>query len=59
VLGVIGAVVGHADTSRRHEYGMLGNLGIHKHMPAASWAATMIVLEVVLRLSVELAGTHS
>lgn len=57
VLGVIGAVVGHADTSRRHEYVMLGNLGISKETPAATWAGTMVVLEVVLRVSSYLAAS--
>lgn len=56
VLGVIGAVVGHADTSRRHEYGMLGNLGIPKHMPAATWAGTMVIVEITLRVSSNFAG---
>jgi hypothetical protein len=50
VLALIGAVVGHADTSRRHEYGMLGNLGVSKHTPAAMWAGTMVLLEIVLRV---------
>jgi hypothetical protein len=50
VLAVIGAVVGHADTSRRHEYGILGNLGISRHTPAAAWAGTMIVCEIALRI---------
>ena len=57
VLGLIGAVVGHADTSRRHEYGMLGNLGIAKHTPAAAWAGTMVILEIALRLSSHIAGS--
>ena len=56
VLGVIGAVVGHADTSRRREYGMLGNLGILKQTPAATWAGTMVVLEIALRICSHLAG---
>lgn len=56
VLAAIGAVVGRADTSRRHEYGLLGNLGIPKHAPAAIWAATMIVVEIALRLAASLAG---
>jgi hypothetical protein len=55
VLGVIGAVVGHSDTARRHEYGMLGNLGISKQTPATTWAGTMVALEIVLRISVQLA----
>jgi uncharacterized membrane protein YeaQ/YmgE (transglycosylase-associated protein family) len=58
VLGVIGAAVGHADTSRRHEYGMLGNLGIAKQVPGAVWAGTMIILEIVLRVTSYLAGAH-
>ncbi len=56
VFAVIGAVVGHADTSRRHEYGLLGNLGFPRQAPEAIWAATMIVLEIVLRLAASLAG---
>jgi hypothetical protein len=49
-LALIGAIVGHADTSRRHEYGMLGNLGVSRNTPAAMWAGTMVLLEIVLRV---------
>ncbi|HUQ48061.1 MAG TPA: hypothetical protein VM053_07450 [Gemmatimonadaceae bacterium] len=59
VLAVIGAVVGHADTSRRHEYGMLGNLGIAKRTPATTWAGTMVILEIVLRVVSSLAGAST
>ncbi|MEO7367888.1 MAG: hypothetical protein ABIZ36_08025, partial [Gemmatimonadaceae bacterium] len=52
VFAVIGAVAGNADTRRRHEFGMLGNLGISRFAPAGIWAVTMIVLEIVLRASV-------
>jgi hypothetical protein len=56
LLGLIGAVAGHADTSRRHEYGMLGNLGIAKHFPVTAWAGTMICLEMLLRIVSLLSG---
>lgn len=52
VLGVIGAVVGNADTRRRREYGMLGNLGLPKWTPSGIWAGTMVVLEICLRVTV-------
>lgn len=58
-LAVIGAIVGNADTRRRHEFGMLGNLGISKWTPHAMWASTMVVLEIVLRVSVYVAGGSS
>lgn len=55
-LGLIGGVVGHADTARRHEYGLLGNLGITKQTPIVAWAATMLGLELVLRVVSFLGG---
>ena len=59
VLAMIGAAVGYADTSRRHEFGLLGNLGISKAVPSAIWAATMVVLEIVLRIAAATLGVAS
>jgi len=59
VLAVIGAIVGNADTRRRHEFGMVGNLGISKWTPLAMWAGTMVALEIVLRVAVYYAGEMS
>ncbi|MEP6508204.1 MAG: hypothetical protein ABJC63_08255 [Gemmatimonadales bacterium] len=56
VLAIVGAAVGKADTRRRREYGMLGNLGIPKGTPSGIWAGTMVVLETCLRVSVYLIG---
>lgn len=56
VLAVIGAVAGNADTRRRHEFGMLGNLGVPRFAPSCIWAGSMVVLETVLRVSVFLIG---
>lgn len=56
VLAAIGAIVGHVDTRRRHEYGMLGNLGVPKWAPPGVWAGTTVALEIVLRVSVVLVG---
>jgi hypothetical protein len=50
VLGVIGALVGYADTSRRHELRLLGNLGVPALVPSAVWATTIVLLEIILRV---------
>ncbi|MEO5903776.1 MAG: hypothetical protein ABIQ55_07190 [Gemmatimonadaceae bacterium] len=59
VLAIVGAAVGNADTRRRREFGMLGNLGISKLAPPAMWAGTMVVLEISLRVSLYYAGESS
>jgi hypothetical protein len=50
VLGVIGGVAGFADTSRRHELRLLGNLGVPEVVPSAIWAGTIMLLEIILRV---------
>ncbi len=50
VLATIAALVGYADTSRRHELRLLGNLGIPVSVPSVVWAATIVLLEIVLRV---------
>ena len=59
MLAMIGAAVGHADTSRRHEFGLLGNLGVSKAVPSAIWAGTMVVLEIALRIAAAAMGVAS
>jgi len=54
----IAAMVGFVDTRRRHEITMLGNLGIPPVAPVALWAATVFVLEALLRAA-SLAGLAS
>lgn len=48
-LVVISGAIGLVDTRRRREVTMLGNLGVAPVVPAALWAATVLVLELALR----------
>ncbi|MEO8193858.1 MAG: hypothetical protein ABI681_08395 [Gemmatimonadales bacterium] len=55
-LTVIAAAVGFFDSRRRHEYTLLGNLGIPALAPPAMWAGTILVLEILLRAMTAIAG---
>ncbi|MGH9421496.1 MAG: hypothetical protein ACRD3J_16075 [Thermoanaerobaculia bacterium] len=59
VLGVVAGAVGYADTSRRHELRLLGNLGISEFIPSAIWAATIMLLEIVLRIVIASVGMRA
>ncbi len=50
VLIVSASLLGFLDTRRRHEFTLLGNLGIPGYMPSVVWGATALVLEVLLRI---------
>jgi hypothetical protein len=56
ILGTIGGLVGYADTSRRHELRLLGNLGVPELVPSAVWAATIVLLEIILRVATTTMG---
>jgi hypothetical protein len=47
---VIAAAVGYFDSRRRRESTFAGNLGVPSYLSPAMWAATVIVLEIVLRM---------
>jgi hypothetical protein len=59
LLGVIGALVGYADASRRHELRLLGNLGVPELVPSAVWAATIVLLEIILRIATSSSGMRA
>jgi len=49
-LVAIAAAVGYFDSRRRREVTFAGNLGVPSYLSPATWAATVIMLEIALRL---------
>lgn len=47
-LVVIAAAVGYFDSRRRREVTFAGNLGVPSYLSPATWAATVILLEIAL-----------
>ena len=56
LLVVIAAAVGYFDSRRRRESTFAGNLGVPSYLSPATWAATVILLEIALRLASALLG---
>jgi hypothetical protein len=50
-LVVIAAAVGYFDSRRRREVTFAGNLGVPSYLSPATWAATVILLEIALRVA--------
>jgi hypothetical protein len=49
-LVVIAAAVGYFDSRRRREVTFAGNLGVPSYLSPATWAATVVLLEIALRV---------